>query len=159
MNANAGNTVRIAPLTLAHIDQVETIARALPAWFGIEEGLQDLRHCAKAQPGFVALHEEDVTGFVTFDQPFPETWEITWMAVSLNHHRRGIGRALVEAVITDAGASGARLLHVKTLADSHPSPEYARTRTFYGTMSFERLIVLTDLWGLETPCLLMVRPL
>ncbi len=159
MNANVGNAVRIVPLSPTHAVQVERLARTLPAWFGIEEGLQDLRRCAETQPGNIALIDGDVTGFVTLDQPFPDTWEITWMAVAPDHHRQGIGRALIDAVIADARASDARLLHVKTLADTHPSPEYAQTRAFYEALGFQRLVVLPDLWGPETPCLLLVRPL
>lgn len=79
------------------------------------------------------------------------------MAVAPALHRNGVGRALIAAVIDDARASRARLLHVKTLADSHPSPEYAQTRAFYCAMGFERLLDLPDLWGPQNPCLLMVR--
>lgn len=158
MNANAGCAVRIVPLSPEHADQVDGIARSLPAWFGIEEGLQDLRHCAERNSGFVALQDGDVTGFVTLARPFPETWEITWMAVAPDRHRQGISRALIDAVMREARQSGARLLHVKTLADTHPSPEYAQTRAFYRSLGFDRLIVLPDLWGPENPCLLMVRP-
>lgn len=158
MNANAGGAVRVVPLSPTHFDAIEIIGRSLPAWFGIEDGLKDLRSGAERGPGYVALIADDVAGFVTVDRPFPETVEITWMAVAPNHHRQGMGRALVEAVIMDALHSGARLLHVKTLADSHPSPEYAQTRAFYESMEFQRLIVLPDLWGPDNPCLLMVRP-
>ena len=158
MNANAGNAVRIVSISPGHAGQIEGIARSLPAWFGIEEGLQDLRHCAEHDSGYVALQDGDVTGFVTLARPFPETWEITWMAVAPAHHRHGIGRALIDVVVTDARHAGARLLHVKTLADSHPSPEYAQTREFYAALGFDRLVVLPELWGPENPCLLMVRP-
>ncbi len=158
MNANAASTVRIIPLSPAHVDAIDALARCLPAWFGIEEGLQDLRAAAERGPGYVAIMGDAVAGFVTLDRPFPETLEITWMAVAPDRHRQGIGRALIEAVIADARASGARFLHVKTLADTHPSPEYAQTRAFYGSMGFERLIVLPDLWGPVNPCLLLVRP-
>ena len=51
------------------------------------------------------------------------------------------------------------LLLVKTLADTHPSPEYAATRAFYRSLGFLPLAVLPDLWGPANPCLLMVRPL
>ncbi|MDQ3654842.1 MAG: GNAT family N-acetyltransferase [Chloroflexota bacterium] len=159
MNANAGKAVRIIPLSPTHADRIDAIARSLPAWFGIEEGLQDLRTCAERGPGLVALHNDTVTGFVTLAQPFPETWEITWMAVAPDHHCHDIGRALIDTVIFQARNSGARLLHVKTLADSHPSPEYAQTRAFYHTMGFDRLLVLPDLWGPANPCLLLVRPI
>lgn len=160
MNANAGNAVRIAPLSPPHADRIDAIARSLPAWFGIEEGLQDLRACAERGPGYVAMSNDDtVTGFVTLAQPFPETREITWMAVAPDRRRQGIGRALIDTAASEARNAGAQLLHVKTLADSHPSPEYAQTRAFYRAVGFERLIVLPDLWGPENPCLLMVRPL
>lgn len=159
MNSNAGSTVRIIPLAPKHAVACEAIARALPAWFGIEEGLADLCHCIASQPGFVAIANGQVAGFLTIDTPFPETREITWMAVSPDHRRQGIGRALVEAAIVGARASGARILHVKTLADLHPSPEYVQTRAFYQAMGFHRLIVLPELWGPANPCLLMVRPI
>jgi ribosomal protein S18 acetylase RimI-like enzyme len=159
LNRNAGSTVRIIPLVPDHAAACEAIARTLPAWFGIEEGLEDLRHCAGTEPGFVAITNGQVAGFLTIATPFPETREITWMAVSPDHHRQGIGRALVEAALAEGRASGARLLHVKTLADLHPSPEYAQTRAFYHAMDFHRLIVLPDLWDPANPCLLMVRPI
>ncbi len=159
MNANVGSAVRIVPLAPEHAGQIEAIARSLPAWFGIEAGLQDLRHCAESGPGFVAVIDGNLTGFVTLSQPFPETREITWMAVAPDRHRHGIGRALIDTVIADAHSSGTRLLHVKTLAGSHPSLEYAQTRAFYQAMGFDRLVVLPDLWGPENPCLLLVRPL
>ena len=157
MNANAGNAVRIIPLSPEHAASCEAIGRSLPAWFGIDEGLSDLRRCAEEGPGLVATIDNRVAGFVTLATHFPETWEITWMAVAPDHHRQGIGRALIEAVIADARAAGACLLHIKPLADVHPSPEYAGTRAFYRALGFERLIVLPELWSPENPCLLMVR--
>ncbi len=159
MNTNVGNAVRIIPLAPEHADQIERLARALPAWFGIEAGLRDLRHCAESERGFVAVLDGSITGFITLSQPFPETREITWMAVAPIWHRHGIGRALINAVAADAHSSGTRLLHVKTLAGSHPSPEYAQTRAFYRAMGFERLVILPDLWDPENPCLLLVRVL
>ena len=81
------------------------------------------------------------------------------MAVDRNRHRRGVGRALVEHVAAEARAAGTRVLHVKTLADLHPSPEYAQTRAFYKAMGFLRLIVIPELWDPANPCLLMVKPL
>ena len=51
------------------------------------------------------------------------------------------------------------LLHVKTLAPSHPDPGYAATRAFYAAVGFRPLEELPQVWGPENPCLLMVRPL
>ena len=50
-------------------------------------------------------------------------------------------------------------MFVKTLVESHSSPEYAITRKFYRAMGFRRLTVLPELWDPADPCLLMVRPL
>ncbi len=157
MNSNAGSALRIVHLSPEHAPACEAIGRSLPAWFGIEDGLLDLRRSADDGPGLIALSGHQVAGFVTFAHPFPETWEITWMAVAPSYHRHGIGRALIEGLVTEARAAGVQLLHVKTLADLHPSPEYAQTRAFYQAMGFSRMIVLADLWGPENPCLLMVR--
>lgn len=49
------------------------------------------------------------------------------------------------------------MLLVKTLADTHPSEEFAQTRAFYRAMEFGRLEVFPDLWGPHNPCLLMAR--
>ncbi|MGI8975668.1 MAG: GNAT family N-acetyltransferase [Thermomicrobiales bacterium] len=83
--------VSIIPLTQTHASVCDEIGRALPAWFGIEEGLLDLRHAAETQFGFVATVADEVIGFVTLERHFPESSEITWMAVHPDHHRRGVG--------------------------------------------------------------------
>lgn len=150
-------SISIQPLAPDHATACDSIARALPAWFGIEEGLWELRHAAETQPGFIASIDGDITGFVTLERHFPETWEITWMAVHPDHHRTGIGRRLIIASITRGRDEGVETLLVKTLADTHPSPEYARTRAFYQAMGFRRLQVFPELWGPHNPCLLMAR--
>ena len=50
------------------------------------------------------------------------------------------------------------MLEVKTLGPSHPDPGYARTRRVYEKMGFLALEE-TDLWGEDTPCLIMGKPL
>lgn len=159
MTTPANHVVSIVPLAPHHVDACEEIARNLPAWFGIEEGLQDLRRCLETESGWVALADGEPIGFLTVTAPFPETREITWMAVSPEWHRQGLGRRLVERAIDAARSEGATLLHVKTLADAHPSPEYAQTRTFYAALGFQRLVVLPELWDPANPCLLLVLPL
>ena len=81
------------------------------------------------------------------------------LAVLPDHHRRGIGRALVERAAAHARAEGRTLLHVKTLAPSDPDPGYAATRRFYEALGFVPLEELPQVWGPENPCLIMVRPL
>lgn len=149
----------IRPLTRDDADRCEAIIRGLPDWFGLEEGIAEARGYLETQDGFVAEDGGQVLGFLTYGDDIPESVEITWMAVADGAHRRGIGRALTDALVARATGDGRRLLLVKTLADTHPSPEYAATRAFYRSMGFLPLTVLPDLWGPANPCLLMVRPL
>lgn len=113
----------------------------------------------RTQRGWVAQIGDTTAGFVTVIPCFPETWEITWLAVAPDQHRQGVGRRLVETVIDACRAADVELLLVKTLADEHPSPEYAQTRAFYRRLGFLPLNVLPQVWGEDNPCLLMVRPL
>src|SRR5688500_2207184 len=73
-------------------------------------------------------------GLVTLTRHFPETWEITRMAVHPGWHRRGLRGRMVGAAVARCREEGATTLLVKTLADSHPSEEYAQTRAFYRAM-------------------------
>src|SRR5690606_33495360 len=138
-------------------DACERIVRALPDWFGIEEGIAEARGYLDSQEGLVAEEDGRIVGFLTFTSEFPESAEITWMAVSPEAHRRGVGRGLVEALVSRLRSCDCEVLLVKTLADTHPSPEYATTRAFYRAMGFLPLTVLPDLWDQANPCLLMVR--
>ena len=72
--------------------------------------------------------------------------------------RRGVGTAMIEAITEDVLARGVKLLEVKTLGPSKDDPNYARTRHFYEKMGFLPLEE-TDLWGADTPCLILVKPL
>ncbi|MFN8233083.1 MAG: GNAT family N-acetyltransferase [Actinomycetota bacterium] len=100
-----------------------------------------------------------VAGFLTWFRHFPETAEITWMAVAPDSHRRGAGtsadRRAVDGRLT---REGARLLLVKTLSEHGDSEHYDRTRAFYLAMGFLPLQEMPDLWNAENPPVL-VRPL
>jgi ribosomal protein S18 acetylase RimI-like enzyme len=147
----------IVPLLPRYAAACECIARELPDWFGMEEGLAALRVAVASEPGFVAQMEDEVVGFVTLARHFPETWEITWLAVAPAWHRRGIGRRLVDAVSADAHRHDASFILVKTLAEVVPSAAYDQTRTFYRALGFRPLAVLLEIWGPANPCLLMAR--
>jgi GNAT superfamily N-acetyltransferase len=150
---------RLEPLRAAHAAACEAIARTLPDWFGIEEGLVQLRADAERGPGWVAIASDEIVAFLTLRRHFTETWEITWMAVAPAWRRLGLGRQLIEAAVAQCREAGARFLQVKTLADLHPSPEYAETRAFYRSVGFVPLEVFPSLWSPENPCLLLVRAL
>lgn len=147
----------VRELRRSDVDACDRIVRALPDWFGIEEGIEEARGYLETHEGLLAEDSGRIVGFLTFASEFPESVEITWMAVAPDTHRRGIGRTLVDALMAECRERGHGLMLVKTLADSHPSPEYAATRAFYAAMGFRRLTVLPELWDPANPCLLMVR--
>lgn len=48
---------------------------------------------------------------------------------------------------------------VKTLSDKVDFEPYARTRAFYEKVGFEPLVILTEMWDEENPCLIMIKHL
>jgi GNAT superfamily N-acetyltransferase len=103
--------------------------------------------------------EASPVGVLLARRHFPAAAEIHLMAVEPTLHRRGVGRALVEALESDLIADGCELLQVKTLSPSHPDPGYALTRQFYASMGFLPLEEMADLWSPANPCLIMVKSL
>ena len=72
----------------------EAVLRDLPDWFGIEEATQGYIEAAAALPAFAV--EPDLA-FLCLKQHTPRAAELYVMGVRREHHRRGIGRALVQA--------------------------------------------------------------
>lgn len=147
--------VTIRTLSTDDIPTCGAINRSLPAWFGVDEGLAEADGYLHDHDGLVAVIDGEVAGYLTYTQLFPESTEISWMAVSKAHHRRGIGRALITAL--EKRLPTGSLLSVKTLADTHPSPEYDTTRAFYISVGFRPQMVFPELWDPSNPCLLMTR--
>ena len=84
--------------------------------------------------------------------------EIYLIAVRPEWHRRGVGRALIDAFEANAIARSVPLAQVKTLGPSDPDAGYALTRKFYSALGYLELEETMDLWP-ETPALIMVKPL
>jgi GNAT superfamily N-acetyltransferase len=151
-------------------ETADLILRALPAWFGIQDARARYVEAVDELETFVALppgppcagqviRPDKVIGFVALRETSRDALEVHVMGVLPAWHRRGAGRQLVERCATYARAEGYSLLHVKTLAPSHPDTGYAATRAFYEALGFRPLEELPQVWGPENPCLLLVRPL
>ncbi|WP_170177121.1 GNAT family N-acetyltransferase [Myceligenerans xiligouense] len=100
----------------------------------------------------------DVTGILLLDPRYDSTAEVHLLAVRREHHRTGIGRALLRRAEDDMRARGVRLLTVKTFGPSRPDPGYDRTRAFYEAVGFLPVEEFPDMWA-ENPCLLMAKVL
>ncbi len=140
-------------------DDCERILRALPEWFGIEAALQDYVQSTHDLPTILASVDDTVIGFLTLKYHNSFSAEIYVMAIHPDYHRHGIGRKMIRVAEHHLVQDGLEYLQVKTLAESHPDPNYAKTRHFYRGLGFRPIEVFPTLWGEANPCLLMVKVL
>jgi ribosomal protein S18 acetylase RimI-like enzyme len=137
----------------------EPILRALPQWFGIEEATEQYVKEIEAHPTLLARAGEDVVGFLTLVDHNAYSAEIQVMGVLPEAQRKGVGAALMRAAEDHLRQRGFEYLQVKTLSPRHPDKNYARTRAFYLAMGFRPLEERPELWGIQNPCLQMVKAL
>src|ERR1700733_2564259 len=84
------------------------ILRTLPHWFGIPESNAAYERDVETLPMFAAIENEAAVGFVALKRHTPHAIEIYVMGVRPEHHRHGIGRALVERAEAYAREQGVR---------------------------------------------------
>jgi GNAT superfamily N-acetyltransferase len=139
--------------------EAEGILRTLPAWFGDEESRLEYARNTAGLPTFVAEEAGKPIAFVSLRKHFSESWEIDCIAVAAPARMTGVGRLLHSHVEQWLKDQGVKLLQVKTLAETHPSVEYAQTRKFYTRLGYRPLEVIPDLWGPHLPVLVMIKEL
>lgn len=135
----------------------EAVLRSLPMWFGIEESLVMYADDTLRLPTFAALEGDEIAGFVSLAEHFPQAWEIHCIGVRAASRNAGVGRALVEHVEAWLTAKQVTLLQVKTVAATSPSPAYAQTREFYLRLGFQPVEVFPLLWSPRNPCLQLIK--
>ena len=133
------------------------ILRALPNWFGIEESILSYINDVRKMPFYCAYDGSQPVGFAAIKVHNPHTADIYVTGILESHHRRGIGRLLVQTCENFCRTHGMEFLTVKTLAATHPDPYYAQTRQFYEAVGFKPLEVFPLLWDENNPCLLMAK--
>jgi len=136
-------------------DLCREILVELPGWFGIPEAVDRYIQEVAALPTFGVGRE----GFLSLKLHSDAAAEIYVMGVRPEAHRRGIGTALLEGAEAFLRERNVDYLQVKTLGPSHPSKHYAETRSFYAARGFRPLEELTEIWGEDNPCLIMVKRL
>ena len=152
----------IRDLTAADVTGCDAVIASLPTFFGDPDGIREYREAVRSQQGVVAVRGGMVAGFVTLLFHFPESAEVTWMAVHAEHRRGGIGRRLMDAAAERAAAQGARMLSVLTLGPSVPeqhADNYGGTRAFYRAMGFVPLRELGLRSWNNAAALILARPL
>jgi GNAT superfamily N-acetyltransferase len=135
-----------------------SILAELPEWFGIPESNAEYAAAAEREQAWVAEDSGDALGLMVLtDQGFSAI-DVHLLAVRPQLHRRGVGLALIEQARTVARERGKSYLTVKTRGPSLPYEPYERTRAFYEAVGFAPLEELTEIWGPENPCLIMIMP-
>lgn len=152
------NIIQIqSPETKSEICQ--TILHALPGWFGIEESITEYAEDSRNMCFFAAYSERTPIGFLALKEHNEYTSEIYVTGILQKFQHQGIGKSLVHCAqkfCTDHSAK-AEFLTVKTLAASHPSKAYEKTRGFYQALGFKPLEVFSDLWDKGNPCLFLAK--
>lgn len=157
MTGQAADQIVIRPLAVPDIDACVGVLHALPNWFGIESSIQDYGRDLQTLDGFVAEDEGTVAGFVGLKRYGLHAIEINVIGIHPSHRNRGIGSRLLHTVETESVTDQTKLLHMKTLAPSHPDPWYAETRAFWEAKGYIPMDAHL-LWGPEDPCQVMVKP-
>lgn len=135
------------------------ILRALSDWFSKEETLQLYEQEIDHLPTFLARTEACVFSFLRLKQHTPCSAEVCVMGVRVETHRRGTGRALMEAAQSYLRKQGVEYLQVKSLGSCRPDEGYARTRSFYQAVGFRLMEEFSRIWDEDNPCLIMVKRL
>jgi GNAT superfamily N-acetyltransferase len=137
--------------------ECERVLRTLPDWFGDEESLLEYADNTARLNTFVAEDNGRIVGFLSLQQHLRSSWEINCIAVEAGSRNAGVGRALQQRAEDWLKKQGAKTLQVKTLADSHPSPDYAETRLFYEAVGYIPIEVFPTLWHEGLPVLQFIK--
>ncbi len=159
MNSPLPSGVRILPPATGLSGVCEPILRSAPKWFGIEEAIVAYAQATESIPTIMAMHGDEAIGFMTIEQHYPSSAELHVLCIRPEWHRKGIGRALLEASEKHTRRIGARFLQVKTLSPRRECSYYTQTRLWYEAMDFTPLTELLTLWDENTPCLQLIKVL
>lgn len=136
-----------------------SILHSLPQWFGIPEATQNYIDDSSQMVMAVIKEQDQALGFIALNPTSQNTLDIHVMGVLPQAHRQQVGSRLIQFSETYARQHHYQLLQVKTLDETHPDPNYQKTRIFYQKVGFLKLESFPELWDKQNPCLVMMKPL
>lgn len=137
---------------------VDRVLRTLPAWFGIEDAIRGYVRAASELDSFLAVRDGVTIGVALVERHFPESAELSLIAVDAAHRGSGIGAQLVAAVESALREDRCAFLEVHTVGPSYSDAGYAATRAFYRRVGFAPVHEYDGLdW--DGPTLVMIKPL
>ena len=134
------------------------ILEGLREWFEVDESRE--QYIAECKDWlFLACKEEDsYSGFLCLKKTGDATVELAVMGVSKDHHRKGIGRELVEEAKKAASDEGYEFMQVKTVKMGMYE-DYDITNRFYISCGFKEFEVFPMLWDEANPCQIYIMSL
>jgi ribosomal protein S18 acetylase RimI-like enzyme len=135
------------------------VLKDLPLWFGLAESNEEYAKKVRSYRFIEIIYEKKEIGFISIKRNNEFVAEIYVMGILSQYHRQGIGSIVIDRICRDSKGEGYRYLEVKTLDETRESEEYRRTRLFYRKVGFIPLDVLTNEWGIQNPCLIMIKKL
>lgn len=146
-----------------HVEQTgsgetcRSVLAALPHWFGFPASVEDYVAAAETNPTVVASLGGRRVGILTLVTHTPYAAEVSVMGVLPEHHRHGIGAAMLAQAQSWLAQRDIEYLQVKTLSPRREDEGYARTRAFYLAQGFRPLEEFPNLWSPDQPALQMVK--
>lgn len=134
-----------------HIEQVTRIEADL---FGAEQWSADMfwNELASGHHYLVAVDGEQVLGYAGLAVASPDEAWVQNIAVCREAQRHGVGRALLEALLAEAGRRGARKVLLEVAVDNAPAQK------LYAAYGFEGVAVRRGYYQpSNTDALVMVR--
>jgi GNAT superfamily N-acetyltransferase len=115
---------------------LERLTARLPQWFGQADSNRHYAEQAGILEGWVARIDGHSQGFLLLKRHTPASAEIYWLGVDPDHHRGGVGQALIDAVERKLRHDKVGFLFVTTLHPDVDYEPYRRTRAFYEALGF-----------------------
>jgi|SRR5688572_23749609 GNAT superfamily N-acetyltransferase len=116
---------------------LEDLTTRLPEWFGQPESNRHYAEQAEILEAWTARIDGSARGLALLKRHSAVSAEIYWLGVDPDHHRQGIGRALIGAIEGRLRQEGLKYLFVMTLHPDDSYEPYRRTRAFYDRLGFE----------------------
>src|SRR4030095_4035395 len=115
---------------------LEALTARLPDWFAQPESNRHYAEQSEILEAWTARIEGSAQGLLLLKRHSAISAEIYWLAVDPDHHRQGIGRALIGMIESRLRQERLRYLFVTTLHPDDPYETYRRTQAFYERLGF-----------------------
>lgn len=90
----------------------------------------------RIQKSFVAEEKRKIIGFIAYTSDDAKV-KISWLGVSPEFHRQGVGTKLISRVEKELKKIGVKEIRLETVAESTKYEPYKKTRAFYKKLGFK----------------------